>query len=84
MLRNLSHHRSTPPSPNRHIWPWGSGRTGLIRCCRKSPSILAVAGYGFSNCSLAGVLFSSSLKKPAGPPAPLKLPISWWWLRPES
>jgi len=27
----------------------------------ESPSILAGAGYGFSNCSLAGALFSSSL-----------------------
>jgi len=36
--------------------------TGLIRwCCRKSPRILAVAGYGYSNCSLAGALFSFSL-----------------------
>jgi len=80
MLRHLSRHRSPAPSPNRHIGPWGSGRTGLICwCCRKSPSILAVYGYGFSNCSLTGALFSSSLQKPAGPPAPLKLPSSWWW-----
>jgi len=37
----------------------GMGK-GLIRC-RKCPSILAVAGYGFSNCSLAEALISSSL-----------------------
>jgi len=38
-----------------------------------------MAGYGFSYCSLAGALFSSSLLKPARRPAPLKLPSSWWW-----
>jgi len=35
-------------------------------------------GNGFSSCTLAGDLFSSSLQKPAHPPALHYLPGIWW------